>query len=566
MSKKLVRGVLLITLSGFSISVFSAPPLPAVPSADVLFPQVKPPQSRLTLEMLPKAREQTIAQLMATPVKLPGKIAKQTIYIAHVFFIGNTVISSKKLSRIAGIENKITTLGELDAALDRVTKYYHKKGYILAHAYLPVQTVREGHVTFKIIEGNISAVVLNNNSQVLTSKIRAILDSYFKIGKPLSSAASNRAIMILRAMPGIGEVTPSLYTGSLPGTAVVKVTVSPGADVTGNIGANNYLTRFAGQYQAYGAVNINNITHHGDEIGLQGGVSKNDLLDNARIFWEIPITHSGFRSGFSLTQADYEVGDSLSSLRAHGQSNAATWYGRYPLYLSPLIQTNFEYSLDHRWLEDDTDSTGTNVPKKIDALILTLSGNAADNLFRTDAVNTWSIANTVGTLSIRDASQLTIDGTTAKTNGQYDKMVFLLSRQQSLTDQWSLYLSGNGQWSDKNLDASEQFVLGGPTAVRAYPTGEAGGDEGVYGTLELRDQLRHWLQLTCFYDGGKVWFNKNPYIVQSNTRVIAGPGVGANITYKKFTLNTALAVRNTGPALADYDARPRWWLQLQYSF
>jgi len=57
-----------------------------------------------------------------------------------------------------------------------------------------------------------------------------------------------------------------------------------------------------------------------------------------------------------------------------------------------------------------------------------------------------------------------------------------------------------------------------------------------------------------------------PYIVQSNTRVIAGPGVGANFTYKKPVVNTALAVRNTGPSLSDYDERPRWWLQLQYDF
>ncbi len=566
MSNKLVRSILLMSVSGFSVATLAAPLLPAVPSASVLFPQVPTPQSRLKLEMLPQLRQQMITKPMTASVKLSEKIAKQKIYISHVFFIGNTVFSGKKLSNIVSIQNKTITLGELDAALDRVTAYYHKKGYILAHAYLPVQTVRDGNIMLRIVEGQISNVVLENHSDVLTSSIRAILDSHYKIGKPLNNVASNRAIMILKGMPGIGNATASLKPGKTPGTTIVTVTVLPGENVTGNIGANNYGTRFSGKYQANGAVNINNITHHGDEIGLQGGVSNNDLTDNGRVFWEFPITNSGLRSGFSLTQANYEVGDSLSSLGAHGESNAATWYGRYPLYLSPLIQTNFDYSLDHRWSQDDTDSTGSNIPKKIDAVVLTLSGNAADNLFHTDAVNAWSVANTLGTLSIQDASQLATDGTTAKTNGQYDKMVFLLSRQQFLTQQWSLYLSGNGQWSSKNLDASEQFTLGGPTAVRAYPTGEAGGDEGIYGTVELRDQLRNWLQLTCFYDDGKVWFNKNPYIVQSNTRVIAGPGVGANITYKKFTLNTALAVRDTGPALADYDQRPRWWLQMQYNF
>lgn len=564
MFKKLMRKISWIMVLVFSIAVQAEPLLPAVPTARVLFPQAKTPQLPIAPEMLSASQKQIITTQIKTPITLTDKTAKQKMTISHILFVGNTVFSDKKLSRLVGIQHKTVTLAELNAALYRITTYYHEKGYILAHAYLPIQAVHQGDLTVRIVEGNIETVVLENHSTVLASTIRSILGAHFKIGRPLNNNAANRAVKILQRMPGILYASANLKPGSTPGTTIVTMSVLPGRQVTGNVGANNYGTRFSGKYQTYGAVNINNITHHGDQIGLQGSVSKDDLMDNARVFWEFPITNGGLRSGISLTKATYQVGDSLSSLDAHGESNAITWYGRYPLYLAPLSQVNFDYSFDHRWLIDHVDAIASTVPKNIDAVVVTLSGSWMDELFY--GTTTWSIANTLGTLSIKDSEDLLTDGTTAKTNGQYDKMVFLLSRDQPLLRQWSLYLSGNGQWSNKNLDASEQITLGGPYAIRAYPTGEAGGDEGVYGTVELRNQLFYWLRMSVFYDAGKVWFNKNPYIDQSNTRVIAGPGVGADVTYKKFTLNAALAVRNTGPALVDYDQRPRWWLQLQYDF
>lgn len=564
MSKKLVYKILLIVILGFSVATLAEPPLPAVPSANELFPQAKTPQSHATPEMLSTLQKKIITKSIKTPIPLTEKTAKQKIYISHIVFVGNTVLSDKKLSRIVSIHNKTVTLGELNVALYRITTYYHQKGYILAHAYLPIQTVHQGDLTVQIVEGNIETVVLENHSTVLASTIRSILNAHFKIGRPLNNNASNRAVMILQRMPGIEYASANLKPGSTPGTTIVTVSVLPGRQVTGNVSTDNYGTRFSGKYQANAAVNINNITHHGDQIGLQGSVSKDDLMDNARVFWEFPITNGGLRSGISLTKATYQVGDSLSPLEAHGESNAITWYGRYPLYLSPLTQVNFDYSFDHRWLIDKVDSIDSTVPKNIDAVVVTLSGSWFDEVLY--GTTQWSIANTLGTLSIEDLDELDTDSTTAKTNGQYDKLVFLLSRDQPLLREWSLYLSGNGQWSSKNLDTSEQFTLGGPDAVRAYPSGEAGGDEGVYGTVELRNQLLYWLRMSVFYDVGKIWFNKNPYIEQSNTRVIAGPGVGADVTYKKFTFTTALALRNTGRALSDYDERPRFWFQAEYDF
>ena len=50
----------------------------------------------------------------------------------------------------------------------------------------------------------------------------------------------------------------------------------------------------------------------------------------------------------------------------------------------------------------------------------------------------------------------------------------------------NLHVNFHSQLASKDLDGSEQFVLGGANGVRAYPQGEASGDSGYQATAELR--------------------------------------------------------------------------------
>jgi hemolysin activation/secretion protein len=139
-----------------------------------------------------------------------------------------------------------------------------------------------------------------------------------------------------------------------------------------------------------------------------------------------------------------------------------------------------------------------------------------------------------------------------------------------------LYLSLNGQWASKNLDASEKFSLGGGTGVRAYPAGEASGDQGAILTLETRtsisglsDRLPGQLQLIGFVDMGSVSINRFPWDATSaNSRELRGAGLGLNWigpgnlfikAYWAFKLGDAVAT--SAP-----DASSRFWLQILKAF
>ena len=125
-----------------------------------------------------------------------------------------------------------------------------------------------------------------------------------------------------------------------------------------------------------------------------------------------------------------------------------------------------------------------------------------------------------------------------------------VSRLQSINNSTQVALTLNGQQAGKNLDSSEKFSLGGISGVRAYPQGEASGDEGLKATLELRHSA-NW-QIAAFYDAGTVKTNKNPFGVAgaANSKSLSGAGFGINANFDTVQLKVALAWRTSGGAPA----------------
>ncbi|MBC7436124.1 MAG: BamA/TamA family outer membrane protein, partial [Bdellovibrionales bacterium] len=155
-------------------------------------------------------------------------------------------------------------------------------------------------------------------------------------------------------------------------------------------------------------------------------------------------------------------------------------------------------------------------------------------------------------------------------NGSYSKLGWSLSRLQRINNDAQVWFVLTGQQAHKNLDSSEKFSLGGPTSVRAYPTGEASGDEGYRGTLELRQSLAANVQGSVFYDFGSVKINKTPFAATPNSKHLAGAGFGATAAWDKLQVKASLAWRTSGgiPVSIPKSAvkSPTLWLQAGVEF
>jgi hemolysin activation/secretion protein len=163
-----------------------------------------------------------------------------------------------------------------------------------------------------------------------------------------------------------------------------------------------------------------------------------------------------------------------------------------------------------------------------------LQGDSRD-AFGGGGWNAGSLFWTTGDLDIEDPLERAADGATARSQGGFNKLQYAVSRLQTVSGPLSVYGSLRGQMATDNLDSSEKMELGGAYAVRAYPEGEAYGDEGYVATIEARLMLDPWtrtlpgqFQLIGFVDAGEVDFAHDPWFAGPNHARRSGVGFGLN--------------------------------------
>ncbi len=290
----------------------------------------------------------------------------------------------------------------------------------------------------------------------------------------------------------------------------------------------------------------------------------------ARLGWQTPLGGDGLKAGAAWSDMRYRLEKDFANLHAHGTANIGTLWLSYPFLRSQITNLNLGASHDSKALRDRVDSTASVTDKDIDVTTLTLSGDRLDGFFG-GGIASASLGYSFGRLRLDPVNAALDQAATGHgSGGHYDKWNFSLSRLQRLGDQWSLNASLSGQIAGKNLDSSEKFTLGGAQGVRAYPQGEASGDDAWLANLELRYSLAQWpdLQAIAFHDVGASRINSRPLATDTaNVRRIAGEGFGLQwLKSGDFALKAHVAWRANAKPVSDVDRAPRVWVQFAKYF
>ncbi|MFC2316737.1 MAG: ShlB/FhaC/HecB family hemolysin secretion/activation protein, partial [Selenomonas massiliensis] len=98
--------------------------------------------------------------------------------------------------------------------------------------------------------------------------------------------------------------------------------------------------------------------------------------------------------------------------------------------------------------------------------------------------------------------------------------------RQELGGRWHLNVRTQMQAAGDNLDSSEEIYLGGASGVRAYPQGEASGDNGCLGSIELsyRTDVPN-LVLSTYFDLGHVQYANDG---KNGSETLKGWGIGVS--------------------------------------
>lgn len=485
--------------------------------------------------------------------------------VAAIRLTGNTRFPAAELeplvADLAGAEH---SLAELQQAARRISGYYRERGFAVARAYLPAQEIKDGVVTIAVLEGELGKHGLDNRARIDDDRLLAMVAAATPAGATVESARTDRALLLVADLPGVGQVAGRLRPGDRVGTSDFIVTTEPGKPIDGEVSLDNYGNRFTGAKRANARLDVNSPLRLGDRLALQATASDAGLA-YGRIAWDAPVGNDGLRLGMAYTTSRYELGENFASLDAHGTASTTSLYGSYPLLRSLGNNVYLGGSIERRVLRDRIDATDTATDKVARSAMMELRGDGRDGIGG-GGINQWRLAATVGDLAIDSPEALVIDRASARTEGGYEKWVGDLRRLQAITADTTLLLSATGQWAGKNLDSSEKFVLGGASGIRAYPQGEAMGDEGWLARIELRHALLANLQGVLFYDAGGVTINRNRYAAGANSRQLAGHGVGVDLSWQAVKLAAHVAWRDGEAPSSDRDRTPRLWIQASYSF
>lgn len=525
----------------------------AAPDAGQTLQQLQ--QKSLTL---PKTDSMVITAPLVTSETAPGGAQ---IQLSKISIKGNTVFNQEQLISALGqnVIGKSYDLAGLKQLANQISNYYRENGYPFARAFIPAQNMTNGELTIEVLEGKYGQISTTGTDAQDNAQATVFLESLTP-NSVIESAALERATLILSDQPGI-KSSPIIQPGKTNGAGDLIVNIKRDKAYTGSIGADNHGNRYTGQNKFRANLNINSPFMLGDQLtlnALYGDHQDKTGLWFGGIGYNLPLSGNGLRASINYSKTAYQIGKNLKDSNLKGTADVYTAGLSYPLIRSQKTNLNLSGTLQHKSLNDEPNSTH----KSSNSLPLSLNFDTRDTLGGggiTFGALTW----TKGNLSLDN----TLDAAdNNKTKGDFDKLNLDLARLQSLPEKFTLYIRGSAQWSNKNLDSSEGFGIGGVTGVRAYPTGEGYGNVGWVTQTELRYALTSHFNPYAFYDLGSTTANQTT-VGTNSTREISGAGIGLRYTQDVWNVDVSAAWRMNGGKpedLSTSDDTPRLWASVSY--
>ena len=446
------------------------------------------------------------------------------INLQELRFQGNTVFSAAQLNALVQfIKGAPVNLLQLRAMAQIITAHYQSAGYVAAQAYLPPQNISDGIVLIAIAEGHYGKIVVQNQTQISSGVIAGLMDQ-LAAGDLVRTYTLDSQLQTLGKLPGT-QLKSRLVPGPLPGTSDLLINIAPTQRLMGALDADNAGNDYTGAYRIGGTLYLNEPLGQGDIASLR---LLNSLsgLNYVNANYQMLAGHATFGGEFS--SLSYALGKEFKSLAASGNVVAAKLYGSYPILNSVDRNLTVKLIFESKNFRDYVATVGSIADKSSQLITGAISADNRD-AFGSGGSSAASLSWSLGNLQYQSLAQWSLDSQTANMNGQFSKLAFALQRTQYVSPGFSLYGAVSGQIASKNLDPSEKMELGGMFGVRAYPEGEAYGDNAMLATVQAQWQFANYFphtQFLTFYDAGTVEINASPWLADTNTRHLQAAGIG----------------------------------------
>jgi len=481
------------------------------------------------------------------------------VMINDIQFVGNTVLSSEFLSAAIeddiGVEHSFISLENLARS---ITREYQAEGYIMAQAYLPEQSLKDGLLLITINEGYLDQITIDQQGRLKTEVSQRYLAPLK--GPVLNSEPLERQIRIMSDLAG-SDLEVVFSPSELEGKTNLRLRSYDTGLINGYVALDNQGNRFTTAERISGQLSFNNALGYGESLGINlasSGKGYNYMaLDGA-----LPVGANGLTLTSQLSAMHYKLLENFEVLDSHGYNREVSLGAKYPFVRTLDDNIYGAINFTHQESKDKVDTVNSVKDKTINSAALSAYGDHTS--FFGDKTD-WQATLTAGSVELDSATKAS---DTHGVDGSFSKLNFGVDYNRAFNDKWGLKVSANAQVAQNNLDSAMKMSLGGASAVRAYPQGEVSVDNGVLTTLEARYLYSDSWQFSGFIDAadGQQFKNKTAADTDNN-KTLSGVGLSANWNADDWYLNATLAWRtDSAPESDSRDLKPRYWLQLVKAF
>ena len=498
----------------------------------------------------PGAIERTIPAAQPEPARPAPMIVPPSLPIASednapgrfvlgaVNIEGASVFSREDLS--SAFEPYLATEideSSLDEIAKRITDRYQRAGYLLSYAYVPRQDVRAGIARIIVVEGRVGTVVVEGagpDRRAIESIARRLAD-----GRPLGLGALERAIGLIRDVPGVAVTDTSLSPTSDAASHVLRLVVARDR-VRQLLFADNRGPEGSDRARLYSSTSLASALMTGDEIRLDLFAIPTHryryLYGQAGI--TLPVGNDGLR--LSVVASAGDLKQRGNGLRIDGGSSNVAAQLTYPLARSRVWKLVAKGVIND--LRNSSDQDGARIQRdrlRVARIGLDLAMDATTRISG-DLV----LSRGLGVDGRSRAGDPL--GSRPDAGGRFSKAAFNLQLVHPLSERMALNVAVAAQVSDRPLLLIEEFALGGNRLGRAYDFNAVTGDRGFGGGVELSYRLpdfRHGpkqVEIFAFTDGGVV--GQEGSSDQAGKNGLASIGAGSRLVIGRIAVASELAV------------------------
>ena len=457
------------------------------------------------------------------------------IFVREIKITGNTVFSSERLAEItAPYVNRELTDQDLESLRLALTVYYINHGYVNSGAIIPDQTVINGVVTLRIIEGKLTNIEVEGNKWFRTAYIRNRIG--LGGGPPLNIHALQEQLQILEQDDRIQRLNAELKPAIKPGESLLKVQIQEENPLKIVFEFDNYQSPTVGSEVGRVTMTDQNLLGFGDILSFTYGRSSG-ISPEIDVYYTFPFTAHDTSLMLYYRKNDFTVMESpFKELDIVSEADIGGITLRQPLYRT--VHQEFALALTGEYI-----SNRTFLDKEPFSFYPGMeNGKAIVTALRFS--QEWIYRALAQVIALRSRLSFGIDalGATVHPSGLPDGrfVSWLLQVQWAKRHKFldiQTILRMDLQLANQSLLAVEQIAVGGRYSVRGYREDTLVRDNGFIASLETRIPLirnrpyADFLEFAPFVDFGTSW-NTDLDTPSPKTLGSIGPGLRWAATFR----------------------------------